>query len=695
MATLELVTALGDAAQLSVHYFTLEESVSVPFFLRIRAFSPHSTLDLGKIVGQPARFRLHAGVVHTAGMGERTIEGLVWRAQQTKAMSLDATQAGASTYFIEIAARLWLLSKRRSRRIFQHVNIPDIIDKLLDEWRVAHSWRINRAQYPKLEFKVQHDESDLNFMSRLLEEAGIAYTFATNGQNTTVVFHDKLESEARRAGEPLPYVDNPNESSEREFVTRVYFDRKVKPGAVTVRDHDFRKPAFHLTTDARDNVTSEDFYEQYHYVPGGFSIVANSGDGTPVADDRGFARHDARFGADVSQRMLEATRVGIRSVSFETNAYDIAPGSIVRVDAHPHGELPPARGLLVHHTKFEGTSQGAWKLRADCVFADAPYRPPFRTAKPTVQGVQTAVVVGSPGEHIHTDEFGRVRVQFHWDREGQRDHNSSCWMRVAQGWGGGAGFGSVAIPRVGQEVFVAFEQGNPDRPVVLGTTYNAHMPVPHGLPNHHTRSSWKTTVPGETNAFNEIMFEDLEQKELVYQQAQKDRVRFVKNDEFATVEHDREKLIKNDEVDQTLGHRKRYVEKDMSAITAQNKREQILGYSDLTVVGSRREQIDGKQSLLVGGERHESVEGNYALGAGKQIHLASKEGVIEAGDDLTVAGPGGFFRIDGSGVTIVGTVVRINAGGSPKSGCGASPLVPESPHVSEPGNNEKNERPPP
>lgn len=695
MATLELVTALGDAAQFSVRHFSLEESVSVPFSLRIRAHSPQSTLDLAKIVGQPARFRIHAGIAHTFGMGERVVQGVVWRAEQTRALSTDDTQAGVSTYSFEIVARLQLLSQRRSRRIFQHVNIPDIVDKFLDEWHVPHTWRINRTQHPKLEFKVQHDESDLDFVSRLLEEAGIAYTFIQEGQTTLVALHDKLESEARRPGQPLPYVDNPNQSSEREFVTRVYFDRNVKPGAVTTRDHDFRKPAFHLFTDARDSVTAEDFYEQYHYHPGGFSVVTGNAEGTPVADDRGFSRHDARYGADLSQRMLDATRVGIRRVAFETNAYDIAPGSIVSIDAHPHTELSSSREILVVGTKFAGGSQGDWKLSVDAVFADAPYRPPFRTAKPVVQGIQTAVVVGSPGEHIHTDEYGRVRVQFHWDRHGQRDHGSSCWMRVAQGWGGGAGFGSVAIPRVGQEVFVAFEQGNPDRPVVLGTTYNAHAPVPHGLPNYHTRSSWKSDVSAETNAFNEFMFEDLEQKELVYQQAQKDRVRFVKNDEFATVGHDREKLVKNNEVEQTLGHRKRYVEADMAAITAQNKREQILGYSDLTVVGSRREQIDGRQSIVVGGERHEVVEGNYALGAGKQIHIAGKESVIEAGDDMTIAGPGGFFRIDDSGVTIVGTVVRINAGGSPGAGRGASPLAPESPEVSEPGSNEKNERPPP
>lgn len=695
MATLELSTALGDAAQLSVRHFTLEESVSLPFSLRIRAHSPDAALHLATIVGQPARFRAHAGTAHTLGMGERKVTGVVWRAEQTRVLPTDDTQAGVSTYYLEIVPRLWLLSQRRARRIFQHVSIPDIVDKLLDEWRVVHAWRIHRAQYPKLEFKVQYDESDLDFVSRLLEEAGIAYSFVDDGQTSSVVFHDQLETERPRAGAPLPYVDNPNQSSEREFVTQVYFDRNVKPGAVTVRDHDFRKPAFPLFTNARHDAKEEELYEQYHYVPGRFSVVTGSAEGTPVADDRGFARHDARFGADMSKRLLDATRVGVRRVSFETNAYDIAPGSIVSIDAHPHTELSSSRKLLVLQTIFEGASQGAWRMRTDCVFADAPYRPPLRTARPIVQGLQTAVVVGPSGDEIHTDEYGRVRVQLHWDRDGQRNHGSSCWMRVAQGWGGGSGFGSVVIPRVGQEVFVAFEHGNPDRPVVLGTTYNAHMPVPHSLPNHHTRSSWKSNASSEAGAFNEILFEDLDQKELVYQQAHKNRLRFVKNDEYATVGHDREKLVKNNEVEQTLGHRKRFVEVDVHVVTAQDKREQVFGYCDATVVGSRREQIDGKQSLSVFGERHEVVEGSHALHAGKQVHLSSKNGVVEAGDDMTIAGPGGFVRIDGSGVTIVGTVVRINAGGSAGSGRGASPLVPESPRVDEPVIKEENERPPP
>jgi type VI secretion system secreted protein VgrG len=228
-------------------------------------------------------------------------------------------------------------------------------------------------------------------------------------------------------------------------------------------------------------------------------------------------------------------------------------------------------------------------------------------------------------------------------------------MRVSQGWGG-MGYGMIMLPRVGQEVLVAFVHGDPDLPIVVGRAYNAVQTAPYKLPQDKTRSTWKSDSSAGSGGFNEIMFEDLADKELVWQQAQKDRTRLVKNDEFATVVNDREKLVKNDETEHTHGYRKRAIHKDVDAITHQKKRERVDGQVHLEVKGERREQIDGKQSLTVYGDRHEKVEKRYALDAGKAMHIRSNEPFVgEAEEDVTLKGPGGFLRIDASGITIVGT----------------------------------------
>lgn len=326
---------------------------------------------------------------------------------------------------------------------------------------------------------------------------------------------------------------------------------------------------------------------------------------------------------------------------------------------------------------MEGTPEGEWTMSGRAVFTDEPYRPPQRTPKPRVEGVQSARVVGPLGQEIHTDEFGRVRVQFPWDREGKNDDNSSCWIRVSQGWAG-TGYGMMMIPRIGQEVLVGFLAGDPDQPIVVGRVYNAKQAVPYKLPEHKTRSTWKSDSSSGSDGFNEIMFEDLKGQELVWEQAQRNRRRLVKKDETITIGHDRQKLVKNDESEKTLGNLKVFVGKDQDVVIKQKKRERVEGDSSSRVQGKREQRVEGKESLIVQGERHERVGKDYAIGVNDEFHLAVGTAiVIEAGKDVTIKGPGGFVRIDQSGVTIRGKVVRINSGGSPGSGKGTSPDEPE------------------
>lgn len=678
MAILELSLAglAGLAgADLSPRRFTIREAVSSLFSISLLARSPDPSLDLAALLDQPATFRIVPGYIHVENLGARTWRGIVVDAEQVHALQPGLGQVGLSTYQLRIVPDLFRLTQRRGNRIFQQRSIPEIIDKLLSEWSIPSVWAIDRGRYPRLEYKIQYAESDFSFFSRLLEEAGIAFTFPEE-QDGKLTFSDRLESNAPRPGF-LRYVDQPNQAAEEEFITSVRLDREVRPGAFRVRDHELRNPDFALVAEAPRVSGPEGRLEQYHFDQGAFLVETGKGGGTPVADDKGIARHDLAYGQKLAERALHAERVGVRSASFESNAFDLAPGSVFSMDLHPHVDLSPNQKLLVLETTLEGTAEGEWSLSGHAVFADMPYRPPRQTPKPTVYGLQSATVVGPKGQEIHTDEFGRVRVQFPWDREGKKDEGSSCWVRVNQGWGG-MGYGMVVLPRIGQEVLVGFAEGDPDLPFVLGRAYNALQQVPYRLPEHKTRSAWKSDSSVGSGGFNEIMFEDLAGKELVWEQAEKDRKRVVKNDEFVTVRHDRRELVKNDTLEQTEGARSGWVGKDAHGVTGQKKRERVDEDRHVEVRGGRSERVDGKQSLMVAEDRDEQVGGRYALKAREQVHVVAGEGLVgEATDEVTVSGPGGFLRIDASGVTIVGTVVKINAGGTPRKGKGSKPEAPE------------------
>ncbi len=215
-------------------------------------------------------------------------------------------------------------------------------------------------------------------------------------------------------------------------------------------------------------------------------------------------------------------RADKRGVLFEANVIDLYPGRVFSVDQHPHPEVGKGP-LMVAELEIVASLGEPWSVRGRALFADpkVPYRPARKTPRPVAPGLQSATVVGPPGAEIHTDELGRVRVQFPWDREGKLDDNSSCWMRVSQGWAG-AGFGMFMLPRVGQEVLVAFLDGDPDLPIVAGRAFNGRELVPYKLPDHKTVSTWKSSSSPGGAGYNEIKFEDQAGQELVYMQAQRD-----------------------------------------------------------------------------------------------------------------------------------------------------------------------------
>jgi type VI secretion system secreted protein VgrG len=363
---------------------------------------------------------------------------------------------------------------------------------------------------------------------------------------------------------------------------------------------------------------------------------------------------------------LDADRTGKRALAFETNAIDLCPGVVFSIENHPHPEL--ADPVMVTDFTISHVMGEEWNMSARAVLADDAYRPALKTPKPEAHSVQSAVVVGPNGQEIYTDEFGRVRVQFPWDREGAQNDNSSCWLRVSQAWAG-AGFGMINIPRIGQEVLVSFLQGDPDQPIVVGRVFNAIEQVPYKLPDNKTVSGWRTNSSPDGGGYNEIKLEDKKNLELVYIQAQRNL----------------DKLVKNDETERTLRHHHGTVVGNQDLVVMLDKKELIDGNAHLHIKADRMEKVDNTASLTVGHDQQEKVGNNYALETGKQVHIKAGDTiVIEAATRISIKGPGGFIDIGAGGIDIVGTLVKINSGGSAATGAGASPKVPADADEAEP-----------
>ncbi|HZF49488.1 MAG TPA: type VI secretion system tip protein TssI/VgrG [Polyangiaceae bacterium] len=631
MAMLELNFASGEST-LSVRRFSIKEQMSNPFEVYVVALSPNDEIDMEAIVGKPATFSMAGGVV------PRSLTGICSHMGQVQ-----AEVKGLSTYELVIVPDLWLLAHRSGHRIFQHQTIPEIVLALLGEWQIEPEMKIDAGSYPKQEYRLQYGETDFAFFERLLEEAGISYYFADQGPGKTkLVLSDTPHLSEPRAGLPIPFVDNPNQAARMEFMNVVNLAHGVRPGSLTVRDFDFRRRTdYKLFGEGEKAPPPEDLLEQYHYIPGSSLIEVTSGGGeTPVADDKSKARHDDKELKARAGRWLEASRADKRRVVYESNVLDLHPGVVFKID-HPHETLTPAQGLLAVASLIHGTHDSDWALAGEAVFASQPYRPQVVTPKPRIEGLQSAIVVGPSGQEIHTDEFGRVRVRFHWDREGEWDDNRTCWVRVSQGWAG-AMYGQMMIPRVGQEVIVDFLDGDPDQPIIVGRLYNATTQVPYTLPRYKTRSTWKSDSSPSSDGYNEIMFEDSAGQEVVWMQAQKDLAKVVKRNESERTGGNRSFVIgsnrsatiaANDSVEVGVKH---------SIVIAEPKDLQILNLGQPVVEPKKTKiEMSDKKILLTTGDATILLDG-------PNIFIEAKEGIniLAEGEVIIQGGPNVYLNCD-------------------------------------------------
>ncbi|HVY47184.1 MAG TPA: type VI secretion system tip protein TssI/VgrG, partial [Minicystis sp.] len=670
MAHLELAFASKDTS-LSVRTFSIREGISKPFDVSVIARSEVHDLDLDAFLGKGGALAVGSDLPSAALKGARVWHGVVSHMEQ-----LAVEPDGLSTYFLRIVPDLHRTTLRKNARVFQNKTIPEIVRALLAEWQIDPELRLG-ADYPRFEYRVQYDETDFAFLNRLLEEAGIAYFFRhgevghgespSSKEKSRLVLCDAPGHAEPRAGGPLPFVDEPTHAGRREHVRHVRLRHQMKPGRVTVRDFDFRtRPDYQLLAEAREAAADEERYEHFHYAPGAFVVLGDKGGETPVADDRGAARVDERRAAALAERMLHAHRGDRRRVTFASNCVDLHPGTVMSVADHPRADL--ADPLLVTDMTLEGSHAGEWSVQCEAAFGKSPWRPQPKTPRPRVHGVQSAVVVGPPGEEIHTDEFGRVRVQFHWDRQGKFDEQSSCWIRVSHGWAGSS-YGMLSIPRVGQEVLVEFYEGDPDRPVITGRVYNNTTRVPYKLPEDKTKSGWKTSSSPGADGFSELMFDDRKGKELVFLQAQKDLSTIVKDSESHVVGNDRATNVgANDAL--TIGKNLRVdVAADHALTVGGDAGVEVLGSRDTTVAVSETVRVGASYALSLGADT------GVVMQDGRLTITNGKASIVISGGDIFFDASGDVTISAGGKLTLSGQEVSADASPLVLLNCGA-PLAP-------------------
>jgi type VI secretion system secreted protein VgrG len=462
--------------------------------------------------------------------------------------------------------------------------------------------------------------------------------------------------------EEIIYRPPTSEFRQKEVITELTVTQEVQPGTYAHTDFDFKAPAKNLLVKSqvqRQHAAAD--FEIYDY-PGEYE---QTGDGENYAKSR-----------------IEELQSGFELVRGAGDVRGIATGCKFTLTDHPTSSFN--RDYLIVETNIEastdefdsaapGTVRKGASFNSSLVAIDyaTQFRAPRSTPLPMIRGPQTAIVVGPGGDEIYTDKYGRVKVQFHWDRYSKADQNSSCWVRVSQNWAGKK-WGAMFIPRIGQEVIVEFLEGDPDRPIITGRVYNDKAMPPYDLPGNMTRSTIKSNSSKGGSGWNEIRLEDKKSSEQIFIHAQKNMDERVLNDSKEFIGNDRHLIVKKKQYEK--------VEEEKHLIVTQDYFEKISGDMHHHVVGNRNEKIDQTLSVNAGMDMQEKVGMNYAMEAGSAIHIkAGMTCVIEAGMQLTLKVGGNFINIDPVGVTIVGTLVNINSGGAAGSGAGSSPTSPIDP----------------
>lgn len=494
----------------------------------------------------------------------------------------------------------WFLGNTTDCRIFQNMTAIEIVEKIFSKYGTAKFEKRLQGSYPTRDYCVQYDESDLDFVQRLLEHEGVMYFFEHADGEHKLILADAMNKLKPAPGyDKVPYhFEGQATRRDIEYITEWIPGSCVRPGAYAHTDFDFKKPGADLMAKS-DQAFGHKLASGEHYRQPGAHLDTGRGDSI----------------AGIRREELQAVHHRIAAAGTVRGLFS---GCTFTLDGFPRDDqnqeyLVLSAEYRIYDPGYRSgvDTQGEnFTVVLGLAPTSLPYRPPRITPRPIMRGPQTATVVGPSGEEIFTDEYARVKVQFHWDRLGKKDQNSSCFVRVSQTWSG-SGFGFIQIPRIGQEVIVDFIEGDPDLPIITGRVYNASQMPPYGLPGNATQSGLKTESSKGGGGYNELMFEDKTGSELVNFQAQKDHNLLIK--------HDRTKLVQHDQSDRIDNNAKHSVGVNLDEDVGKNKTVKVgvdqktdIGSNDTETVGTNRSlSVGSNETIKIGSNSSETIGANH------------------------------------------------------------------------------------
>jgi len=625
-------------------------------------FTP-TAVDPTKIIGQGVTIEITQRDGTT-----RQFTGMVNRFSQ------GTRHARFSFYYATIVPNVWLLTQIFQSRIFQQKSVPEILKIIFEGFDV--SYEIQGTFEPR-NYCVQYRETDFDFASRLMEEEGIYYYFEhADGKHKMVIANTPQSHRDCPSKSTIPFFLDVSRAQE-DFITSIstwQTDYNLQTGKVTLWDHNFQLPGKKLEADKPSvfSVGGNQELESYDF-PAGYARkydgISKDGGEQPAELQKIF--EDNWKTAEVRMQALDGR---YKTAIGSSDCSSMSAGYRFQMTRHPNSSENGKYVLtsIVHEIEqnpayvTDDHTDQPYRNTFNCMAHGAgatPFRPVRKTAKPMIYGSQTAIVVGPAGEEIFTDKYGRVKVQFHWDREGQGDAFSSCWVRVAQSWAGNR-WGMMFIPRIGMEVVVHFLEGDPDQPIITGCVYNPSTMPPYTLPDHKTKMTIKSDSSKGGGGFNEIRFEDKKGEEQIFMHGQKDQDIRMRNTRRELIGNDRHLIVKRD--------KREKIERDKHIIIERDEIIKIERDLHRHVEGKIAFKTDQSFSHDIGQGKSEKVGGNYAIEAG-QYNVKAKTIVLEAETGLTIKVGGNFVTVNAAGVQINGTMVLINSGGA------ALPLMPGSP----------------
>lgn len=611
--TFELITPLGSDALL-FHTLDGKEELGRLSEFKLEALSKRGDINPNDILGKriSIKFELPEGETRyfTAYVTKFGLAGMQGRYYEYKAI--------LNPWF-------WMLTRTKDCRIYQNKTVPQIIKEVFEEHSVAEYKLHLTERYRQRDYCVQYRESDFDFVSRLMEEEGIYYYFEHGEKANMMILADGPAAHIAFKGyEQIPFIPKGTEvRSEIEYINSWSCERQIQPGKYVMHDFDYAKPRVTLTAEKAfklDHDLSE--YEIFDY-PGAYTARADGDKYAQVRMEELHARHEI--------------------VTGHTNARGISTGYLFTFFKHPRDDqnrqylIVSARYQLKAENYESGTTQDS--VQYSCDFTALQSKQPFRTESltpiPTVLGPQTAIVVGPAGDEIFMDDSGRVKVQFHWDRYGKSDENSSCWLRVSQPWAG-KGWGGVSTPRIGQEVIVDFMEGDPDLPIITGRVYNVEAKQPLGGVVSGLKSQ---THKGQ--GYNEMSMDDTAGNEKLTMHGQKDMSTTVGNDQTNNIGNNKTDSVGNNRTDSVGVDHNVSVGSNQSIQIGANRTLNVDGILDETVkanhtravVGNYSETLQADATRNINGKLDHTVNGPYNKTVNSQYTR-----VMQAGEKTSVTG---------------------------------------------------------